>query len=94
MKEQGDSLVKERDVRFALYFPTEGARDSFAYFARGEQLNTAILPTTMNGSLYGIIVSKYAYVNMESISLLSNKIFTEAKKYKGYYYKGWTADLK
>jgi hypothetical protein len=94
MRQAGDSLTKERNINFTLYLPSEATRDSIMLFASKEQLTSAKLPMSMSGSLYGIILSKYGPVKMDIINTLSAKIIAEAKKYKGYYYKGWSADIK
>jgi len=91
--EQGDSLTKQRDINFEVYFRTDTDREAFADFAKSKGYNANKLLTSQSTvAPFEIIISKKGPVKMEVILACEDELAAIIKKRRGYY-NGWTAPL-
>ena len=90
MIQQGDSLITQRDINFDFYFNADTGRNAFSDFAKAHGYKARLIDSKAINAPYEIIVSKYGYVKIDAIILMTEELKTEAKKHKGLY-NGWEA---
>jgi hypothetical protein len=92
--EKGDSLTKERDIRFDVYFRTDTDRVAFADEVKNKGFKTDELVVSESAAApFELIASKRGLVKMEVIFDSEDIVAEAVKRYHGIY-NGWSAPLK
>ena len=93
MMQQGDSLVKRRDINFEFYFKTDSDRVSFARYVqtRNYRVDTVVVSKS-NSMPFELIASENGMVKMDSINNRVLDLKRELKNHHGLY-NGWQAPL-
>ena len=93
MLQQGDSLTRQRDIDFELYFKTDTGRASFVNYAQSKGYKTDTTQVSKSRNVpYKLILTRYGYVKMEDINKMTGELKDELKKYSSIY-AGWSAPL-
>ena len=93
MLQDGDDLVKQRDINFDLYFKTDTGRKAFTDFVYNKGYKPDTTKASNNHNYpYELIVSKFGHVKMESINNMTQELKSELKKYNSFY-NSWEAPV-
>jgi hypothetical protein len=94
MRHEGDSLTKQRNIVFELYFKTDTGRSSFAEVAKSKGYKTDTTQISKSANMpYELVLTKYGYIQMEAINQMTGELKDELKKYNSIYV-GWAAPLQ
>ena len=92
--QSGDSLTKPRNIVYAACFKTDSSRSAFMAFVTGNGYTVQKSPTVKNYTFPEcILFSRFGYIKMDSINIVTTTIKEEVKKHNGFY-DGWSAPLK
>ena len=92
MIQEGDSLIRGRDINFDLYFKTDTGRRSFVQVAHSRGYKTDTTGGNKNNGMYELVASKYGMIRTNVLDSMTHELKGEMKKYNAIY-NGWEAPL-